>query len=134
MYAKYHPKPKSIVLQKLEEITKNSTFRITKARNEILNTLMSASKPMSYDEFNLSMDKATFYRNVAKFEEENLINKFESDDKKWYFEIVSQPHAHFICKTCKSVECISKINMDMDGYLVQSIILKGICRKCNTDR
>ena len=77
------------------------------------------------------MDKATFYRNVAKFEEENLIQKFESDDKKWYFEIVGKPHAHFICKACRQVECIKKVGVELDGYVVQSIILKGICKKCN---
>jgi Fur family ferric uptake transcriptional regulator len=119
-------------LQKIEEITKNSSFRITKARNEILNTLIGASKPLSYDEFNLSMDKATFYRNVAKFEEENLINKFESEDKKWYFEIVTKPHAHFICKSCKKVECIEKLSLELEDYQIDSVILKGICGKCLT--
>ena len=33
------------------------------------------------------LEKATFYRNITIFEEENLINSFESNDKKRYFEI-----------------------------------------------
>ncbi len=31
---------------------------------------------------NLFMDKATFYRNITIFEEEQIIDSFESNDKK----------------------------------------------------
>ncbi len=116
--------------EKIKELTKNSTMRVTKARSEILNILIDANRPLCYDDFDLSMDKATFYRNIAKFEEEKLINKFESDDKKWYFEIASAPHAHFICKACKKIECINDAKIELVGYLVESVTLKGICKDC----
>ena len=34
----------------------------------------------------ISMDKATFYRNISKFEEEDILNSFESNDKKRYYK------------------------------------------------
>jgi Fur family ferric uptake transcriptional regulator len=117
-------------MDQIKELTKNSTFRVTKAREEILKTLMNASKPLCYDDFDLSMDKATFYRNISKFEEENLIQKFESEDRKWYFEITSSAHAHFLCRKCKGIECIEEVPIDLKGYLVESVMLKGICKKC----
>lgn len=45
---------------------------------------MSSKRPICYDDIksNLSMDKATFYRNITKFEDEHIISSFESNDKK----------------------------------------------------
>lgn len=115
---------------KVEELTKNLTFRTTRARNEILSALVDATKPLCYDEFNLSMDKATFYRNISRFEEEGIVEKFESDDKKWYFEITDKPHAHFICKVCKKIECMEDIGPKIEGYKIESAVFKGVCPAC----
>ena len=115
----------------LKELTKNSNFRITKARNEILDTLINATRPLCYDDFDLSMDKATFYRNISKFEDEKMVQKFESDDKKWYFEIIKQPHAHFLCKSCKKIECVEQVNIKLNGYFIDTVLLKGICSNCS---
>ncbi len=118
----------------LRELTKNSNFRITKARNEILDTLINASRPLCYDDFNLAMDKATFYRNISKFEDEKLVQKFESDDKKWYFEIIKQPHAHFLCKSCKKIECVAHVNIILSGYFIDTVLLKGVCSVCSDNK
>lgn len=115
---------------KKEELISGLAIRSTKARAEILDTLVKATKPLCYDEFTLSMDKATFYRNISKFEEEGIVGKFESDDKKWYFEIMEKPHAHFICKVCKKIECIESVEPKMDGYRIESAIFKGVCPTC----
>lgn len=121
-------------MDSIEELTKNSSLRITKARNDILSTLMSATRPLCYDDFDLSMDKATFYRNIAKFEAESLIQKFESEDKKWYFEIMKQPHAHFFCRNCKKIECVKQVHIALTGYLIDSVVLKGICKDCSKQK
>ena len=77
------------------------------------------------------MDKATFYRNITKFEEENIISSFESNDKKRYFEIQKTKHSHFICTNCSQIECIhEKLNFDLKNYQVDNIIIKGLCPKC----
>ncbi len=61
-----------------------SNIKLTSARKSILDILINSSKPLSYEDIKdkISMDKATFYRNITIFEEENLINSFESNDKK----------------------------------------------------
>jgi len=121
---------------KIEQIIENTNLKLTPARMDILEHLISANKPLCYDDIkdNIKMDKATFYRNIAKFEQESLINSFESNDKKRYYAIEQTPHPHFICSVCNTIECIkSKVNLDLDldGYTLDNIIIKGICKNCN---
>lgn len=77
------------------------------------------------------MDKATFYRNVSKFQSESILNSFESNDKKRYYEIQDIPHAHFICNSCNNIECLENIQpIKLDGYEIIDMIFKGICKSC----
>ncbi len=117
----------------IQELIKEKNIKLTNARTSILEILACASKPLSYEEIKnkISMDKATFYRNITKFEEENLINSFESNDKKRYFEIIKTPHAHFICSLCSKIECLDeKAKINLPGYKIDNIIIKGTCSTC----
>ncbi len=117
----------------IEKIIDIKNIKLTTARKVILEILISSNKPLSYEDIKneLSMDKATFYRNITKFEEENIINSFESNDKKRYFEIQKTKHSHFICTNCSQIECIhEKLNFDLKNYQVDNIIIKGLCPKC----
>jgi Fur family ferric uptake transcriptional regulator len=118
----------------IDELIKNKDLKLTHARVEILEKLSHATRPLSYDEIKdeISMDKATFYRNITKFEEKMIVNSFESNDKKRYFEVNKLPHPHFICTRCNKVECIKEsLDFNLKGYIVENIILKGICKECN---
>ena len=111
-----------------------SNIKLTSARKSILDILINSSKPLSYEDIKdkISMDKATFYRNITIFEEENLINSFESNDKTRYFEIKDIEHSHFICNNCSNIECIfEKPNFLLQDYKIENIILKGKCKECN---
>ena len=117
----------------INSLTKNTNIKLTSARRSILEVLINSNKPMSYEDVknDLLMDKATFYRNITKFEEENIINSFESNDKKRYFEIQKNKHSHFICSKCSSIECIhEKLNLKLPNYQIDNIIIKGICPNC----
>ncbi len=119
----------------IENLIKNKNLKLTNARVEILEKLAHATKPLSYDELknSISMDKATFYRNIVKFEESMIINSLESTDKKRYFEITGSQHPHFICTTCDKIECIKEsLEINLSGYIVENIILKGRCKECIT--
>jgi len=71
----------------INQIIKNKNLKLTPARIEILEILMAKNKPICYEDIKetLSMDKATFYSNIAKFEENAIIRSFEANDKKRYF-------------------------------------------------
>ena len=119
-------------MSKIETIINQSNIKLTTARVAILELFAQAKKPLCYEDIRskLSMDKATFYRNIAKFEEENILNSFESNDKKRYYEIQKNPHAHFICSSCSKIECIKEQNISLEGYKIDNIIIKGICPNC----
>jgi Fur family ferric uptake transcriptional regulator len=120
-------------IMNIEKITTDKNIKLTTARKAILEKLVNSNKPLCYEDIKstLSMDKATFYRNITKFEEENIVDSFESNDKKRYFEIHNNKHSHFICSLCSQIECIhEKLNFKLDNYQVDSIMIKGICPQC----
>ncbi|MEA3352666.1 MAG: transcriptional repressor [Campylobacterota bacterium] len=116
----------------IEELVKDKNIKLTTARVALLEILKGAKAPLCYDDIksDISMDKATFYRNITKFEKEGILNSFESNDKKRYFELKLKPHAHFVCIKCNSVECIEDLDIKLEGYEVQNVIVNGICKKC----
>lgn len=121
----------------IEKIMSEKNLKLTEARINLLKILNSANKPLCYDDLKneLKMDKATFYRNMAKFEEESIVSAFESNDKKRYYGIKKRPHAHFICNICNEIECIYSFDdIKMQDYVVEDIILKGVCKKCNVKK
>jgi Fur family transcriptional regulator, ferric uptake regulator len=120
-------------MNKINNINNITNIKLTTARKSILELLINSNKPLSYEDMkeNISMDKATFYRNITIFEEESVISSFESNDKKRYFEISKTPHSHFICSSCSKIECIHKeINFNLPEYKIENIIIKGICKYC----
>jgi Fur family transcriptional regulator, ferric uptake regulator len=120
-------------MDKIKNLTNITNIKLTNARKSILELLISSNKPLSYEDMkdNISMDKATFYRNITIFEEESIISSFESNDKKRYFEIAKTPHSHFICSSCSKIECIhKKLDFNMPEYKIENIIIKGICKDC----
>jgi len=116
----------------IEDIIKNKKIKLTSARVALLEILQKAKKPLSYEDIkaDISMDKATFYRNIAKFEEQGILNSFESNDKKRYFELRLIPHAHFVCVSCNKIECLSDLDIKLDGYIVNNVIVNGKCKDC----
>ena len=120
-------------MDNITSLTNITNIKLTNARKSILELLIKSNKPLSYEDMkeSISMDKATFYRNITIFEEENLISSFESNDKKRYFEIQKTQHSHFICNSCSKIECIhQKLDFFLDGCKIENIIIKGICRNC----
>ena len=118
---------------KIEELIKDKNIKLTTARVKLLEIFKEAKRPLCYEEVkkDISMDKATFYRNISKFEEEEILNAFESNDKKRYFEIKLKPHAHFVCVKCNSVECIKDVDITLPGYEINNVIINGRCHACS---
>jgi len=117
----------------IENIIEQKNLKLTAARRELLELLIKENKPISFEDIKskINMDKATFYRNISKFESNEMINSFESNDKKRYYELQNSPHSHFICNICNTIECLKKIeDVQIEGYKVMDVIYKGICKKC----
>jgi len=121
--------------EQLQNVFQEYNIKFTTARASILEVLKVANSPLSYEQIkekmSVTMDKATFYRNIAKFEELGMVHKFESDDRKWYFELSSTTHAHFICEQCHKITCMNVDIGNVEGE-VTSIVLKGTCKECHS--
>jgi Fur family transcriptional regulator, ferric uptake regulator len=120
--------------EQLQKVFQEYDIKFTTARASILEVLKVANSPLSYEQIkekmSVVMDKATFYRNIAKFEALGMVHKFESDDRKWYFELSSTTHAHFICEQCHKITCMEVDLGNVEGE-VTSIVLKGTCKECH---
>jgi Fur family ferric uptake transcriptional regulator len=119
----------------IETIIEETNLRRTSARKELLELFQEYKRPISFEDVkeSINMDKATFYRNVSKFQEESIINSFESNDKKRYYELRENPHAHFICNMCNTIECLADVKLPkFHGYKIIDSIYKGLCKKCNS--
>jgi len=116
-----------------KKIFQDKSLKFTPAREQLWSLFEANNRPLSYEDIKdfISMDKATFYRNMTILEEKNLINSFESSDKKRYYEIEQTPHAHFICRICGDIKCLE---IDMNAILVDeeidNVIIYGKCSKC----
>ncbi|PID48012.1 MAG: Fur family transcriptional regulator [Proteobacteria bacterium] len=120
--------------KKAREILTKSNLKITDTRCAILSLLLKSNSPVNYDQIKekLSLDKATFYRNMIIFEKKGIINKFESKNRVWHYEIGESKHAHFICELCHEIVCFkTKVPFEMEGCHVTSMTLKGFCAKCS---
>ena len=118
----------------IEKIIEEKNLKLTSARRELLEVLKKEDKPVSFEDIKdkIHMDKATFYRNASKFEHESILNSFESNDKKRYYELQEAHHAHFICNVCSGIECIKNIEpQKIEGYVIEDTIFKGICANCS---
>jgi len=117
---------------KIEELIKDKNIKLTTARVKLLEIFKETDRPLCYEEIkkDISMDKATFYRNISKFEEEGILSAFESNDKKRYFELKLNPHAHFVCVICNTVECIRNIDITLPNYEINNVIINGKCPSC----
>jgi len=118
----------------IEALIKDKKIKLTTARVKLLEILQEANRPLCYEEIkkDISMDKATFYRNISKFEEEGILNAFESNDKKRYFEVKQSPHAHFVCVVCNGVECVRNVDINLPNYEINNVIINGKCPSCVT--
>ncbi|MEJ2373716.1 MAG: transcriptional repressor [Sulfurimonas sp.] len=59
--------------------------------------------------------------------------KFKTyNDKKRYYEIQKNPHAHFICNECNTIECLKDVQTPkIEGYQIVDTVFKGLCKECN---
>ena len=117
---------------KTKELLKDKQIKLTTARVTLLNLFKEKGKPLCYDDIkeSISMDKATFYRNMATFEKAGLFNIFSTSSNIRYFELKQTPHAHFICNKCKKIECIHNIDIAIENHKIQTVTIGGICQEC----
>ncbi|HTN19578.1 MAG TPA: transcriptional repressor [Pelobium sp.] len=122
--------------------------RNTISKEAVLFTLKSARKAMSQDsilkQMDVEADRATVYRILNRFCEDEIIHKVVADDGKQYFAVcmkcdekaIPDNHFHFRCTKCETIECLpSTVEFSVPkGYQVAGLncVLVGMCKDCNS--
>ena len=121
--------------------------RNTLTQEAVLALLTSKRRAMSQDsiikQMDVIADRATIYRILNRFCEDQIVHKIVADDGKQYFAVCvkcdDKPemgnHFHFRCTNCETIECLaSPVEYSLpDKYVVHQMncVLVGICKDCS---
>lgn len=120
--------------------------RNTAAQEAVLSVLTSKRRAMSQDaivkQMDIDADRATIYRILNRFCEDEIVHKIVADDGKQYFAVcvkcddmpANGNHFHFRCTKCETIECLpARVEFSVpEKYIVRQMncVLVGICREC----
>ncbi|HET8736762.1 MAG TPA: transcriptional repressor [Pricia sp.] len=121
--------------------------RNTATQEAVLSVLTRKRRAMSQDailkQMEVDADRATIYRILNRFCEDEIVHKIVADDGKQYFAVctecdegtVPRNHFHFRCTKCETIECLpSLVEFSVpESYKVESLncVLVGVCKDCS---
>lgn len=109
------------------KLLKDYNIGITELRVLLLDELLKAKEPMSFDNFKTKANKTTFYRTMEQFLQKKLVNKIELDGKG-YYQINKGNIALFVCDICHHTQDLPLPKIDK--VEINSILVKGVCKDC----
>lgn len=131
----------------INELLKEKSIKITKARIAIYEILNKANNSISADdiyikckELKTTINLSTVYRTLDLFEENKLIQKFDLGRGRYCYKIKNNFHKHTLeCNLCHKeieVSCpiqqIEELLKTETGFNLteHKLILKGLCKEC----
>lgn len=112
------------------KLLKDHNIAVSDLRIQILEILSNSDIPLSFESFQLEANKTTFYRNMELFEKEGIVIRSEMN-RKGFYELADRARAYFVCEVCHKFENIQM--MPTIKGRVKSILIKGVCQKCDED-
>lgn len=132
-----------------EVILKRHGLKVTEARLQVLEVLVSTQGHLSADQVNKVLEQtglgalsvATVYRVLTQFHEEGLVHRHQFDDTAFVYEYADDSHHdHLICEKCGKIDEFFDNEIEKaqtriakkKGYLLKahSMVLHGICPGC----
>lgn len=120
--------------------------RNSATQEAVLSILTRKRRAMSQDaivkQMEIGADRATIYRILNRFCEDEIVHKIVADDGKQYFaecvkcDEITIPgnHFHFRCTKCETIECLPSMVEYLlpDSYSVERLncVLIGVCKDC----
>ncbi|MGE9295233.1 MAG: Fur family transcriptional regulator [Puniceicoccales bacterium] len=125
-------------------------MRITAARKRLAETLRGAGSPLSIEAIHQllgpkTFDLVTLYRNLAAFEEADVLQVVRDESGKALYELVDSGHGHHhhvICRSCGKIDCLNECDIGRFeraaaslGYqkISHRVELYGVCADCLPD-
>ncbi|SDL29643.1 Fur family transcriptional regulator [Halarsenatibacter silvermanii] len=145
---------KSELMEELICSVRNSGFRLTEQRRDILKTLVeNAEKHLTADELhktvrqiNPDIGLTTIYRTLELLEELDLVRRLNLGEQEDYFEFVNfrDHHHHLVCLDCGRViefksEDLNKFEENIEekyGFIPREQRIKffGSCQECQMEQ
>jgi len=135
------------------DVVKESTFKLTRARQAILEAIFHAKGPFSANSLDArlqtrserhSADVVTIYRNLSIFEDLKIISRCDFSDDEAMYEVIHGEHGHhhhhIVCQSCKRIDplefCIVEGQeqiLEKLGYqnLSHRLEFSGLCPACS---
>lgn len=121
--------------------------RNTTTKEAVLSVLTSRRRAMSQDaimrQMDVDADRATVYRILNRFCEDEIVHKIVADDGKQYFAVcvkcdentIPNNHFHFRCTKCETIQCLPtlvefSVPPKYKVYQMNCILI-GICKDCS---
>lgn len=121
--------------------------RNTATQEAVLSVLTGKKRAMSQEaivkQLEISADRATIYRILNRFCEDEIVHRIVADDGKQYFAVcmkcdektVPVNHFHFRCTKCETIECLPvPVEYSLPRkYTVHQMncVLIGTCKDCS---
>ncbi|MBN9163801.1 MAG: hypothetical protein BGO98_26230 [Myxococcales bacterium 68-20] len=118
-------------------------LKATSGRLAVLTELNRTNAPMSHAEVaerlaGEKLDKVTVWRILVALTEVGLVDRTDIGDRTWRFELRNtamghDPHPHFMCVTCKTVQCLPRDAVHIAPRIGRGVIdvqIKGRCEQC----
>lgn len=136
--------------KKIFKIFSEKKLRKTALKKEILKIFFQKKRPFSATNIlkilrdkNFPTDKSSVFRTVKNFEKNGILKNIFSKNSENFYEIFSENHAHFQCKKCGKIKCVSgktfqnflicfqKWGEKTDDFFAPGdFFFSGICPKC----
>jgi Fur family ferric uptake transcriptional regulator len=140
----------------LRDRLRSAGLRSTGPRVEVLKCLEASTAPLTHAEVfekvaAKGLDRATVYRNLTDLVEVGFLRRYDLGDHVWRFELLREeggkpghgpdPHAHFVCSDCGTVECLPATTVALQGArgapkalkktASLDIQIRGVCDRCD---
>jgi Fur family ferric uptake transcriptional regulator len=127
------------------EVLNSHNLKRTSCREGIIDVMLTAKEALSENEIRDKLlgnyDRTTFYRSFKTLEEHHILHRIVVDNLKVKYAVNpaltgAQAHAHFYCKECNTVLCLTHIPIQNpllpQGYLQTEteLLIKGYCSRC----
>src|ERR1700675_1047166 len=104
-------------------------LRTTSVRLGVLRILDKSRQPLDVRAILAKLpshtDAVTVYRTLNTFTRKKLVHRVQADDRSWRYALgdtagkPQQRHPHFVCDTCRTVECLS--TAEIPGELARTM-------------
>lgn len=137
-----------------KELLTNADLAARENRVRVLEVIGNNSFPLSARDIfntlhrNLSINKVTVYRILDLLVDHGLVQRVSTAGRSFYYclapNVNHKAHAHFYCKICGQMDCLSpeSLTIDMETLLKVfpgqidnvEVRLDGICKNCRRNQ